>query len=129
MNPQQRIVLIVGSLAVLAVTLFPPWVYQLNQHERGSSEPRIAGDHRFVFSPPSREDAAATLLEGPLGGSLQPDARKVYALDMSVWLDGPRLAGELAGVVLATAGLALAFWRRTEREQPDKAPSEHKFSD
>jgi hypothetical protein len=114
MNPRQRIVLMIGSVAVLTVTLFPPWVYQLNQHDFGN--PRISGDHAFALSPPSRGDAAAALLESPLG-SLQRDARNGYALYVSVWLDGPRLAGELAGVVLATAGLVLAFWSRTEESR------------
>ncbi len=102
MNKAQRLVLMIGSIAVLAVALFPPWVYQLNIANVGS--PRITGNYALAFSPPSQTDAAA---------AFNMDGSAPY---MSVWLDGPRLAGELAGVVLATAGLVLAFWRRPEEK-------------
>lgn len=106
MNKAQRLVLMVGVIAVLAVTLFPPWSYQWGASEFGS--PKIPGRHAFLLAPPSQKHAQVAFFEGTLSGNtLYP---------MSVWLDGPRLAAELAGVVLATAGLVLAFWRRPEEK-------------
>ena len=99
MNRKQRLVLIVGCIAVLMLTLFPPWVYQFKIDD---SLIKIPGVHAFVFAPPSQGDAIRTLGVG----------LPFYLT--SVWLDGPRLAGEFAGVVLATTGLVLAFWRRPD---------------
>jgi len=92
MNRIQRLVLMIGSIAILAITLFPPWVYEM------SNEGKHVGKHYFLFAPPNQEDIA---------NSYQAQG------GMSVWMDTPRFAGELAGIVLATIGLVLAFWRRT----------------
>jgi hypothetical protein len=112
MNKQQRLVLMIGAIAVLAVTLFPPWIYQLNDEGYGIS--KLSGGHGFVFSPPSRKDAAEDIVGSALVGRSMRGAEGSlpYAVRTSVWLDGPRLAGEIAGFVLTTAGLVLAFWRR-----------------
>ncbi len=109
MNPKQRLVLIIGSIAVLLLVVFPPWVYQL--HNGNAASVRIAGRHSFVFAPPSSDDAFEVLMDSA------PDT-----FLMEVWLDGPRLAGELAGVVLATTGLVLAFWRREEETKRSGSP-------
>jgi hypothetical protein len=107
MNPQQRLVLIAGSIAVLMLTLFPPWIYRF-EDSADRSPKKIPGEHAFVFLPPSGKDAWKRFLAGGAGEG------NSGAFEMSIWLDGPRLAGELVGVVLATTGLVLAFWRRTE---------------
>lgn len=100
MNKTQRLVLIIGAIAVLVVTLFPPRIYEVSN----IGEERFPGNHLFVLS--SSADVSALL-----GGE------RVCA-----WIDTPRLAGELAGVVLATAGLVLAFWRRTEEKAAVQRP-------
>lgn len=102
MNKTQRLVLMIGVAVVLAVTLFPPRIYQPTPIEWNT---RFPGNHMFVLF--SSADLGSTL------------KKRVV---VSAWIDIPRLAAELAGVVLATAGLVLALWSRTDEKAALQRP-------
>jgi hypothetical protein len=107
MNSLQRLVLRLGAGLVLLVVLFPPWVYQATT---GNSYSGLSfpGDYAPIFHPPSLRNASERFL------------RQMDLPVLSVRIDSPRLAFEIAGIALCTAGLFLSLRGREEKGNPSR---------
>lgn len=85
MNTKQRVIVLIGTLFILAMGLFPPWAEFLT-YEKGTT-PTAAVRYAPFYSPPAMVSGAGVV---------------------AVWhLSTDRLYAEWACVVLVTLGLAL----------------------
>ncbi len=98
MNLAQRIALLLSSLLLLAVILFPPWTFVYRLPELGEIE-RPAGYH-LIFGQHTPQDRAALKQLFSLGYQAELDL-------FSMRIDQTRLTFEIAGVLLLTAILYL----------------------
>ncbi|MBI4469716.1 MAG: hypothetical protein HY650_10385 [Acidobacteria bacterium] len=102
-NKEQLIVLWLGIGLISLIALFPPWTYTLTVTEDGrtTESQREAGYHP-IFEPPRPQNAA------------DPARAPTYA--DGVRLDYPRIAIQLAVVVLIVGGLFWTFRSRASRK-------------
>lgn len=110
MNRQQRILLAIGALLILAMTLFPPWIYVY--HREKLVMPPVSFDPTFgqiVKETGQRTGGYHFIFTGP----------KVPAPAYSEWqgesesphIDKDRFAVQLIGLILIIVLLVLALRR------------------
>lgn len=103
----QKFVLALSAMAILAVTLFPPWlyVYTPSQDTEGSSKAERSAGYRLITSPPLIDEHVM-----PLFGFMY---RKQDVSMLSVRLDMNVLAVEVVAILILTGLLYLLLrnWR------------------
>ncbi len=117
MNLPQRIVLILGFLAILGMALFPPWVYVYDYpgccsgriHAQRSERP---GSYHLIFGQHIPQDSTGLVAlfnidtTGPKAPLIPaPDRLEFFSLR----IDGGRLTVQLVGTLLLTAILYFAL--------------------
>ena len=99
MNLAQRIVLLLGFLLLLAIVLFPPWVFIYKHPELAAIE-RPAGYHLILGQHAPQDRTELSKLFGLT-------YRDVSLAFVNIRIDQTRLTFEIVGVLLLTAILCL----------------------
>lgn len=90
MSDAQRAIILAGTLLVLVVTLFPPYLRRVHFGNLGMRSSADAGTgHHSIFRPPALE-------------IVSPANYTEYLINL------PQLGAEVAGIVLVTLGVAVA---------------------
>jgi len=118
MNPAQRIVLALGTIAITAIVLFPSWIYVYHFEPRfavygtaGQRSERSAGHHAIWTA----EVATNQAYLARLFSISADDSRAEY---FSIRLDKDRLWLELAGALVVTGLLTVVLKSSNQESAP-----------
>lgn len=104
MNPSQRIVLMLGAIAIAIITLCPPWIFVFQGGALKSE--RFAGYHPiWQANTPTDASSLAEIF------SLHPNMVHEHRELFSIRIDSTRLTIQIVGVLLITF-LVTAFLKQ-----------------
>ena len=103
MNGLQKIIILLGTVALMALCLYPPWATDFDRGPAGLS--KISLGYYPIYSD------YAGYYQVPFSGPKKQRSGNPFS---ATWVDIPRLGVEVFGVLAATVGLCLVFSSRRD---------------